>query len=190
MKGTFEYRLRNGSICKIEAEYECIMEMETLGADGWEIPTEEKPTDVASSLVAYVDGKKVDSSRDKSFWGVVDMKEGVKKIWGLKIGFANPEDAGRYEEWIARIIEDGKSDEVKAYEKAEKEKKAKEKFEMAKKTVAKAESQKDIPTREEAKRRMKQYNNTINEGGEGYIPYIVNKEEYEEALKIIEEGTR
>lgn len=187
MKGTFEFKLRNGNICTIEANYECTMKTETLYADGWNIPGKSKPMDsVDNSLIAYVDGKKVDSSHDHNFWNLIDTKEGIKKVWGLKVGFANPEDAERYEKWIAEIIDGGKSDEVKAYEKAEKEKEIKEKVESAKKTIAKAESQKDIPTKAEAKRRMKQYNDVVNEGGEGYVPYIISVEEYEYAKEIVE----
>lgn len=189
MKGTFEFKLRNGSTCTIEATYECVMENEVLDADGYKIVGQPKPTEAGRcDMVAYVDGKKIDSCWNTSFWGLIDVREnpGVKKIWGLKVGFANPEDAERYEKWIAEIIDGGKSDEVKAYEKAEKEKEIKEKVESAKKTIAKAENQKDIPTREEAKRRMKQYNDVMNEGGEGYVPYIISAEEYEYAKEIVE----
>lgn len=189
MKGTFEYTLRNGSTCRIEADYECVMKNEILDADGWKIQGQEKPTDIGrSSLIAYIDGKKVDSCQDRSFWRLIDAKEGVKKIWGLNIGFARIEDAKRYEEWIGGIIEGGKTEKVKAYEKAEKEKEMKERIESAKSTIAEAERQKDIPCRQEAKKRMKQYNDFFNEGGGGYVPYIICREEYEEALKIVREA--
>ncbi len=188
MKGTFEFKLRNGSICTIEATYECVMQNEVFDADGDKIIGELKPTEAGrTNMVAYVDGKKIDSCWNSSSWGLIDVtaNPGVKKIWGLEVGFANPEDAERYEKWIAEIIDGGKSDEVKIYEKAEKEKKIKKEVDDAKKTIAKAESQKDIPTREEAKMRMKQYNDFMNEGGEGYVPYIISVEEYENAKEII-----
>lgn len=187
MKGTFEYNLRNGSVCKIEADYECVIENEEIDADGWKIEGKAKPTDIGRSrLIAYIDGKKVDSCDNKDFWKLIDTKEGMKKIWGLKVGFENPEDAKKYEDWIERIIEDGKSEGVKAYEKAEKERETKAKVKRAKEIIAKAEKQSDIPPRSEAKRRMKRYNDTINEGGGGYVPYIVCREEYDEALQIVE----
>lgn len=188
MKGTFEFKLRNGSICTIEAKYECVMENEVFDADGDKIIGKPKPTEAGRcDMVAYIDGKKIDSCWNTAFWRLIDVKEnpGVKKIWGLKVGFANPTDAERYEKWIEEIIEGGKSDEVKAYEKAEKEKEIKEKVESAKKTIEKAERQKNIPTKEEAKRRMKQYNDVMNEGGEGYVPYIISVEEYEYAKEIV-----
>lgn len=188
MNGTFEFKLSNGSVCKLEAEYECIMKNESLDADGVEIIGELKPNDIGKSrLAAYVDGKKIDESSNKSFWKLIDIKTGAKKIWGLNVGFAKPEDANNYEKWIDEIIEGGKSDEVKAYEKAKTEKENKEKIERAKEIIAKAEHQKDIPSKSEAQRRMKQYNAAANEGGEGYVPYIVSVEEYEYAKKVISE---
>lgn len=188
MNGTFEFRLSNGSVCKLEADYECTMKKEIIDADGVKIIGEPKPNDIGKSrLVAYVDGKKVDQSSDKSFWVLIDTKTGVKKIWGLNVGFAKPEDAENYEKWIAGIIEGGKSDEVKAYEKAKADKEVREKIECAKEVIDKAERQKDIPSKDEAKRRMKQYNAAANEDGEGYTPYIYSAEEYEYAKKIIKE---
>lgn len=189
MKGTFEYNLRNGSVCRIEAEYECVMENEEIDADGWKVQGKAKPTDIGRSrLTAYIDGKKVDSCTDKNFWDLIDAKEGIKKVWGLNIGFSNPEDAKQYEEWIAGIIEDGKSDGVKAYEREKQDREAKARIKRAKEIIAKAEKQSDIPARSEAKRQMKRYNDAVNEGGFGYVPYIVCREEYDEALKIVKEA--
>ena len=186
MEGTFEFKLKGGSVCTIEVTYECIMGNEIVDADGDKIILDPKPTDVGRcQMVAYVDGRKVDSSKNSAFWRLVDTPEGMKKIWGLKIGFSNSEDAERYEKWISGIIESGKTDEVRAYEKAEKEVKIKEKLERAKKTIIKAERQKDIPTKAEAKRRMKQYNDVMNEGGEGYVPCIISLDEYEHAKEIV-----
>lgn len=160
------------------------MENEVLDADGDKIIGEPRPTEVGCNLIAYVDGKKFDSCWNPAFWRLIDVKEGVKKIWGLKVGFANHEDAERYEMWIAEMIDGGKSDEVKAYEKAEKDKEINEKVKSAKRTIEKAERQKDIPTEEEARRRMKQYNDAVNGGGFGYVPYIISINEYEHAKEV------
>lgn len=189
MKGTFEFKLRSGSTCTIKAEYECVMKSQTIDADGDKITVKAKPTSAGRcNMVAYVDGKKVDDCRNPEGFKLIDATghPGVKKPWGLRVCIANKEDQERYEKWISEIIDGGKSDEVKAYEKAEKEKQIKEKVEDAKKTIAKAESQKDIPTKEEAKRRMKQYNDSMNEGGDGYVHYIISIEEYEYAKKVVE----
>ena len=66
-----------------------------------------------------------------------------------------------------------------------KTKEIEKKIKAAKETIEKAEAQEDIPTRAEAQRRMKEYNDINNEGGFGYVPYIVSREEYEEAKTII-----
>ena len=185
MEGTFEFKLKNGSICTIKAKYECMMENEILDADGVKVVGRSKPTIADCSLVAYVDGREFDSSWNPSSWALIDTRQGVKKIWGLKIGFADPAEAKRYEEWISGIIEAGKSEEVKEYEKANKEKELKEQVENAKRIIEKAKSQSDIPTMEEARRRTKQYNDAMNEGGEGYVPHIISIDEYERAKNII-----
>ena len=44
-----------------------------------------------------------------------------------------------------------------------------------------------LPTREEAKKRMQSYNNTHNEGGYGYVPYIYSQSDYELAKRAVEE---
>ncbi len=44
--------------------------------------------------------------------------------------------------------------------------------------VARIEQQGDIPTQEEARRRMRRYNDIMNEGGEGYVPHIYSDKEY------------
>lgn len=44
---------------------------------------------------------------------------------------------------------------------------------------AAAERQQDLPSAEEAARRVKAWNDLYNEGGEGYVPHIYSAEEYE-----------
>lgn len=188
MKGTFEFKGKNGGICRLEAEYECVMENRTVDADGDIMILDPKPTTSGRcNLVAYINGKQVDSCRIPSFWRVIDNPNGIKKIWGMPIGFPNDEIAKEYEEWIAKIIEDGTSDEVKEYNRQKKDLETKRKVEGAKKLIEEAEKQKDIPSKEEAARRMKHYNDIVNEGGEGYVPHIVSMEEYTKAKKFLEE---
>ena len=50
-------------------------------------------------------------------------------------------------------------------------------------TIRRAEQQKTIPTAEEAREMRRQYNELHNEGGEGYVPYWITKEDYEEAKR-------
>ena len=186
MTGTFEFRLSDGRTCKLEAKYECVMKQEILDADGWKIKGDVKPCeDCDNQLAAYVGGKMVDVSYNSKAWNLVVTKSGAKKISSLRVGFARQEDADRYESWIAGIIDGGKSNEVKAYEKAEEEKRIEEEVALAKAVIEKAEKQKDIPSKEEAKRRMKQYNDFMSEGGYGYVPHIYSREEYEYAKRVV-----
>ena len=162
MTGTFEWKLNDGRTCRLEAKYECTMKKEIIDADGDKIEVGAKPFESSDNeLVAYIDGKKIDRSHDSWFWQLIESK-GHKKIWGLKVGFANPAEAERYEAWIAEIIEKGKTDEVKAYERKQEELKIKHEVAQAKEVIRKAEAQKDIPPQAEAKRRMKQYNDIVN----------------------------
>lgn len=56
--------------------------------------------------------------------------------------------------------------------------------------VEKAERQKNIPTSEEKKAMLKAWRNAENEGGEGYMPYIIDREYYELAKQKLEALTR
>ena len=38
------------------------------------------------------------------------------------------------------------------------------------------------------RRRMKAYNDVMNESGYGYVPHIISHEEYEEAKKTLEKA--
>lgn len=192
MKGTFEFKLRNGSTCTIKATYECVMENEIVNDNGEKITLRSSKPKTAGkcNMTAYIDGKKYNNCWNPSFWGLIESKENPQKkvIWGLNIGFWNDEDAIRYEEWIAKIIDGGKSDEVKAYEKEMIEKEINRIVESAKKTIEKAESQKEIPTKEEVKKKEKWYNDIYNEGndeGDVYIPWIVSIEEYKHAKEVL-----
>lgn len=52
-----------------------------------------------------------------------------------------------------------------------------------------AEQQRDIPSPEEAARRRRAWNNVLNEGGEGYIPIIIDSARYARAKDLLRELT-
>lgn len=79
---------------------------------------------------------------------------------------------------------------MKAYKADQKRKERAEEIERAKKLMAKAEQQKTIPTKAEAKRMMRQYNELMNEGGEGFVPHIISREEYDYALKVVADSEK
>lgn len=59
--------------------------------------------------------------------------------------------------------------------------------ESAKEIVKAAEQQgiENLKTKSEIKEWSKRYNEVVNEGGEGYIPQLVSKEQYEYALQVL-----
>lgn len=188
MNSTFEITSRaTGKQIRFEAEYVCKMVDRYLDADGYKVKaSKQEESTVGSMLRVFVDGKEVDSCWNPSFWGLIDVK-GKKKIWGLKIGFADQADAQAYESWINNVIEAGTDDSVVAARAEKKQAELEAQKAHARRIVAKAEAQADIPEKAEAVRRMDAYNNAVNEGGEGYVPYIYSREEYESALALLAE---
>jgi hypothetical protein len=106
--------LKDGREAELVATYHCRMEPTTIYADGWNVPGKPEIRTSGSEMVLYVDGKMFDRSTP-SYWGLIEVTDrpDAKKIWGLGIGFTNPEDAARYEAWIAELMDAGTSDEVK-----------------------------------------------------------------------------
>ena len=183
---TMTWKTSSGLNGRIEATYSETMERKVYNADGYTIEGDMEPTRAGNcNMVAYIDGKKVDDCWNPEFWALIDTnKPGIKKIWGLNVGFF-AEDAAKYEAFVARIIEDGTSDEVKAYRAAQDKKENEDALENAKEIIKKAEAQRDIPTEKEAAERRRAYNDVHNEGGEGYIPTWITREAYDEAKKIV-----
>lgn len=52
---------------------------------------------------------------------------------------------------------------------------------------ASAEAQSDLPSKEEAARRTQDWINVYNEGGEGYVPHIYTRDEYEAICRRLDE---
>lgn len=173
----FKFKLTNGKEVTIKAEYKEMIQAKINDADGVKINVGTEKV-VKGKMTAYVDGKAVDYSVNPDAWALIDYK-GYKKIWGMKIAFANAADAARFEKFVAEVIAEGKIKEEEKDE-LEEEKKA-----WAKTIVAKAEAQDDIPTAVAARARRRNYNDGMNEGGEGYVPEIIDKKQYETAKKIL-----
>lgn len=68
-----------------------------------------------------------------------------------------------------------------------KQKDLEEEIAAYRKIISKAEAQRDIPTRQEAKRRIKQYNDIHNEGGYGFVPQIIDIDQYNAAKSRLAE---
>ena len=87
-----------------------------------------------------------------------------------------------YEEAISK--EHSKPEVKEFIEKKEAEEKAWQ-IAHAKDIVKKAEAQKSIPTAAELRRIQKEWNDVYNEGGEGYVPQMITREQYDDALKVL-----
>lgn len=177
----FEFKqIESGSNFRIEIDYHHYMQKQTAWLDGDILEMGEKPLESVNARL-YVDDELKYSSNVVSGYDL-KLSEDIRTIKGykvrtvhaLKLAIINPEVWEKYEEWLEEVIKDGTEPEVKEFQKREKEKAAAEELEYAKEVVSLAESQKDIPSREEARRRMKWWNDTYNEGGEGFVPTIIN----------------
>lgn len=188
----FEFKqIESGSNFRIEIDYHHYMQKQTAWLDGDILEMGEKPLELVNARL-YVDDELKYSSNVVSGYDL-KLSEDIRTIKGykvrtvhaLKLAIINPEVWEKYEVWLEEVIKDGTEPEVKEFQKREKEKAAAEELEYAKEVVRIAESQKDIPSREEARRRMKWWNDTYNEGGEGFVPTIINIEQYKKAKNVI-----
>lgn len=188
----FEFKqIESGSNFRIEIDYHHYMQKQTAWLDGDILEMGEKPLELVNARL-YVDDELKYSSYVANGYDL-KLSEDIRTIKGykvrtvhaLKLAIINPEVWEKYEEWLEEVIKDGTEPEVKEFQKREKEKAAAEELEYAKEVVSLAESQKDIPSREEARRRMKWWNDTYNEGGEGFVPTIINIEQYKKAKNVI-----
>ena len=74
--------------------------------------------------------------------------------------------------------------------KAAEQSKLEEKLKWNKSIVERAEMQQEIPSPEDARRTERGYNDRYNEGGYGYVPHIIDSEEYAKAKAKIKELER
>lgn len=176
---------------RIEGYYKAYVETNTIDADGIKIDCGHKLVEV-SELTLYQNGKRVAHHDDPSGYKVAPWYKHkgdtpVQIIWGLRVALPTQEIIDAYNAWIAELIEEGTTDEAREYKRQQKIRDLKYAAERYQRIVTEAEKQKDIPSRQEAKARMKQYNDIFNEGGEGYVPYIYSMEEYTEATNWLKE---
>lgn len=183
MKNTYEWNLTDGRKITLEAEYEETVQNKVVNLDGDIFDTGDREIVTNAMLIAYIDGKQFDFTRYVNFWEIVDANKlkKIKKIRGIKQIAFTEERAKEIEAFLTNVIEGGRNEEAQKIRDKENEKKKQNEIEEAKRIIEKAEKQKDIPNRAEAQRRMKRYNDINNDGGDGYVPYIISLEEYEDA---------
>jgi hypothetical protein len=108
-------------------------------------------------------------------------------VHNLKFGFADEKAADDYNIWLDQLFENGTTDEAKEFIKVEEAREVRERIERAKKTIEKAEKQDYLPLNKDMRAYIRNYNNICNEGGEGFVPIFVSREEYEEAKQLVAE---
>jgi hypothetical protein len=190
MKKTFTWIGAKGN--KFELEAECAMEVRNivLDADGIEYETKKKEICINAKLIAKVDEKVVETCNNINFWRIIDLENGLKRIWGINsIGF-NAEIAAEIEKFLNKVIESAKTEEVKEFEAEKRDKEATNEIRTAQRIIEIAEvspkhADGKLYTYNELQDYLKSYNNMFNEGQEGYLPRYVCQEEYEKALEIL-----
>lgn len=167
-----------GTEIKLVAKYTAYMADEILYADGQEIKTGKKIVKSDACLTAYVDGQEIDESKNIDYWKIVDIQikgQNAYRIWGIaKIAFLSA-TADEIKKFLNSVIENGTNDDVKKIRQEQKQKE----MEYFSSIIAEAEKQDSIPTKMERDRWERKYNNTYNDGGEGYVPHMVCLEEYQ-----------
>lgn len=188
MKKTYSWIGSKGNKFELEAECSISLENEILDSDGYIIKTNNKEVVIDANLEAKMDGKVIDICCDTYCWKIVDTKiAGIKKIYGIDgIGFTE-DVAQEIETFLKETIESSKSEEVKEFEQKQKYEKLEKEITEAKRIIAKAKQQNEIPSREQKEIWIRNYNNINNEGCEGYVPEIVDIDQYNEALSIVKQ---
>ena len=185
MKNTYTFMAGETKV-ELVAEVEFITRNKTTNLDGDVFVLDKKETITNATLTALVDGEVFTICKDINFWVMIDTgTEGIERLWGIEgIGFTS-EMAREIEKFLEDVIEGAKSDDIKKEEAKRKEEDTIREIEKAKKVIEKAEKQQSIPTLAEVRQKEKDWNNLYNEGGEGYTPHIISKEEYENAKKVL-----
>lgn len=185
---------------RFEAEYKPELMEEIIDADGYKINTGRMKKIEQGYLKLYVDGKLFGKCFFPADWKLIDTTKinhiytnypDGWKINGLKVVFTKVSDKDEYEKFIAEVIAEGTTEEIKAFDAEEKAKEVSKELEELDAIIAEAEKEMQygdlLKTREDVRKWKQNWNNINNEGGEGFIPNRISQEEYESALKRKEE---
>lgn len=184
---TINWTGSRGNKIELRARCEISMATKTIDLDGDIIESGKEPRTKAD-LELWVDDKKVDSCWNTAFWKLIDCN-GYKKVWGLPV-MMTEEQAEKVEKFLNDIIENGKSEDVKEHEAAKRAQEKAEETAEAKKIINAAETTRrnedgTLMTQAQARAWQTRYNNLHNEGGEGYVPEIITREDVKYAEAIL-----
>lgn len=182
---TLEWQGKNG-IIRLEAEYQAKFQEKVNNLDGNICPTGKLEVVEQASLTAYFNDKQLDHSWNPVSWTIMESSvPGMYQIRGIpKIGIRT-EILEKVQQFLADTITEGTPVSIRAFRLDNQIKQARYDLTSHQNTLQKINMQKDLPTRQEARRRMKAYNDLYNEGSEGYVPYIHCIEERDYAVDQI-----
>ena len=182
---TLEWQGKNGVI-RLEASYQAMLQEKTNNLDGDICYTGKLEIIERASLTAYFNDKQLDSGWNPASWFLVESPvPGVYQIRDVpKIGIQT-EMREKVRQFLEDTIAQGTPVSVQAFRLDHELKQTMYDLESYQNTLKEIKAQKDLPTRQEARRRMKAYNDLYNEGGEGYVPHIYCTEERDYAVDQI-----
>ena len=182
---TLEWQGKNGVI-RLEASYQAMLQEKTNNLDGDICYTGKLEIIERASLTAYFNDKQLDSGWNPASWFLVESPvPGVYQIRDVpKIGIQE-EMREKVRQFLEDTIAQGTPVSVQAFRLDHELKQTMYDLASYQNTLKEIKAQKDLPTRQEARRRMKAYNDLYNEGGEGYVPYIHCIEERDHAVDQI-----
>lgn len=182
---TLEWQGEKGMI-RLEASYQAMLQEKTNNLDGDICYTGKLEIIERASLTAYFNDKQLDSGWNPASWFLVESPvPGVYQIRDVpKIGIQT-EMREKVRQFLEDTIAQGTPVSVQAFRLDHELKQTMYDLASYQNTLKEIKAQKDLPTRQEARRRMKAYNDLYNEGGEGYVPRIYSAEEREYAVDQI-----
>ncbi len=173
---TYTTKTAKGNELRFEISYNKeVVEVER-NLDGYIVTANEVSEEQEIKL--YVNGQ---LTAEGDYLYIDNNENGIYIRMGNKAITLTEEMAAELNKIFEEIKVEGTKEEVKEIESVEIEKE----IEEAKAIVEKAEQQRDIPSSQEARAREKNRNNIFNEGGEGYVSHIIDKDEYDWALKVL-----
>jgi hypothetical protein len=176
-----------GNKYELRAQCEIRMVDNTIDADGDILVIGKKPYS-DGILEFWMDGNLIESSCNVDLWSVTDAYDNLKKVRGLSRCGLLPAQAELVAAFLKDVKESGKTEEYKAYEAEHKAKERAGRVAEAQKVVDEAAKYtQPLMTEAEYRAWKKRYNDTYNEGGDGYIPSLITIEQFERAKKILAE---
>lgn len=151
-------------------------------------------------IIAFIGDKKYELHKrmvDKNSTNethTIALKEGADmffKAWDGATVILKKDQLEKFKKIMAEAQKKGTTAEAAEYERLQEEKRIAAEVEHAKKIIEKAENtvkneDGSLMTRQEKRSYLKKYNDFYNEGGEGYLPEVIAKEDVEEANKILD----